>query len=51
MAGPTAKVLVYDLTVAGYRALDLGHLMKAYDFFKRNIELNSNNILKFYMPD
>ena len=51
MAGPTAKVLVYDLTCIGYRALDLGHLMKAYDFYSKNIQLTSNNIHEFYMPD
>ncbi len=51
MAGPTAKILVYDLTLIGYRVLDLGHLMKAYDFYKKNISLTSNNIRKFFMPD
>ena len=51
MAGPTAKVLIFDLTLAGYRALDLGHLMKAYDFYKKNIKMTSDNIRKFYMPD
>ena len=51
MAGPTAKTLVYDLTFIGYRALDLGHLMKAYDFYKKNIPLTSRNVLNFYMPD
>lgn len=51
MAGPTAKALVYDLTLVGYRALDLGHLMKAYDFYKKNIQLTASNIVKFYLPD
>lgn len=32
MRGPTAKVLVTDLTNNGFRALDLWHLAKNYDF-------------------
>lgn len=32
--GPTATVLAYDLTVAGYRALDVGHLDIEYEWFK-----------------
>lgn len=33
--GPTATVLAYDLAKAGYQALDIGHLGKAYDWLKR----------------
>lgn len=35
--GSTATVMAYDLTRAGRRALDLGHLPKAYDHFKRGL--------------
>ena len=51
MCGPTAKVLAYELTKDGYRALDLGHLMKAYDYYKRQIPLTSETINTFYGPD
>lgn len=33
--GPTATILAYDLANAGYQALDIGHLGKAYDWLKR----------------
>ena len=32
--GPTAKLLAYDLNKLGYRALDLGHMAKAYEWLK-----------------
>lgn len=32
--GPTAKPLAYDLHKLGYRALDLGHMAKAYEWLK-----------------
>lgn len=51
MCGPTAKVLVSDLTQCGYRALDLGHLAKDYDWYKRKIPFNSKNCRKFCAPD
>ncbi len=31
--GPSAGVLAYDLTVAGYQALDIGHLDLEYEWF------------------
>ena len=34
--GPTATVLAYDLGLNGYQALDLRHIAKDYDRFKRN---------------
>ena len=34
--GPTATVLAYDLTKAGYQALDLGHLDVQYEYSLRN---------------
>jgi glycosyltransferase family protein len=33
--GPTAKVLAYDLFVAGYRALDIGHIDMEYEMYLR----------------
>ena len=33
--GPTATVLAEDLTNAGYRALDMGHVDTAYEAFLR----------------
>ena len=35
--GPTATVLAHDLCVAGYRALDLGHLDLQYEYMKRGM--------------
>lgn len=35
--GSTATVLSHDLSREGRRALDLGHLPKAYDHFKRGL--------------
>ena len=37
--GPTATILAYDLAKAGYQALDIGHLGKAYDWLKRKEEI------------
>lgn len=37
MAGPTAKLLCADLVDEGFWTLDLGHLAKSYDWFKRGI--------------
>lgn len=51
MAGPCAKVLADDLSKDGYRALDLGHLMKDYDWYKKKIERNTDNLNKFFRPD
>ena len=35
-AGPVGKVLTYDLTKIGRRALDLGHLAKDYNIVMGN---------------
>ena len=43
--GPTATVLAYDLTKAGYQALDMGHMGKDYDWFKRKLD---KNVGKFF---
>lgn len=34
--GPTAKVLAYDLFIAGYRVIDIGHIDMEYEMFLRN---------------
>ncbi|MFV8211700.1 SP_1767 family glycosyltransferase [Streptococcus pluranimalium] len=34
MLGPTAKLLVRDLTEAGYQAIDLGHIDSEYEWFQ-----------------
>ena len=49
--GPTAKVLIRDLTNAGYVAWDVGHLAKDYDAFCHRIHQTKENIGKFYAPD
>lgn len=40
ICGPTATVLAYDLACSGYRALDLGHVVKSYDWYcsRKNID-------------
>lgn len=35
--GPTATILAYDLALAGYQALDLGHIDIQYEYYKRNV--------------
>ena len=47
MAGPTAGVLADDLSKLGYRALDLGHAAKAYDWYRREKEVTPD----FWRPD
>ena len=51
MAGPTAGVWAYDLSNIGYRALDLGHIAKAYDWYRRNIEITAKNEIDFFGID
>ena len=34
--GPAGKVLAYDMYQLGYRVLDLGHLIKDYDFYMKS---------------
>ena len=38
MLGPTAKVLAYQLSQLGYRALDLGHIDSEYEWMKMGAE-------------
>jgi len=33
MLGPTATILAYDLALIGYKAWDLGHIAKSYDYY------------------
>ncbi len=51
MAGPLSKVLASDLANIGYRALDLGHLMKSYDYYRKGIDITSETVKEFFKPD
>lgn len=51
MCGPTAKVLCSDLTKLEYRALDLGHIAKDYDWYKRDIPRAEDSCSNFFAPD
>ena len=51
MAGPTSKVLAYDLTQIGYRALDLGHIAKSYDYYMCEVTITDDIERKFWEPD
>ena len=51
MAGSTAKVLANDLSLMGYRALDLGHIAKSYDYYMRSVVFNSEIEEDFWKPD
>ena len=49
--GPCSKVLVRDLTKAGYLAWDIGHLAKDYDSYIKRTGRNREDIARFYAPD
>nr|WP_274636864.1 GT-D fold domain-containing glycosyltransferase [Microbacterium bovistercoris] len=49
--GPTATVLAYDLHRAGYRALDLGHIAKSYDWWLNGRAGKGDATAEFYAPD
>ena len=50
--GPTATILAYDLSQLGYTALDLGHICKSYDWWKKKLDIKSQQaISNFYSPD
>ena len=51
MVGPTATVLAADLSVVGYQALDLGHVLKSYDFLMKGNFLNLKNSNDFFSSD
>ena len=49
--GPTATVMAADLAAAGIRALDLGHLAKAYNAFRSGAATDAPANKKFYRAD
>jgi glycosyltransferase family protein len=52
ICGPTAKVLAYDLMKNNRRALDLGHIAKQYDWFKKNKRTDKMvDVADFFSPD
>lgn len=51
MVGPTSKVLADDLSKLGYTALDMGHIAKSYDFYKKDTAYTTENQNDFYKPD
>ena len=51
MLGPTAKVITYDLMKNKRRALDLGHLYKDYDAYRKNVTRDKVGISKFFDVD
>ena len=46
--GPTAKLLAFDLSKEGYRVLDMGHLAKDFDDYKKQSIKNKQTIGKFF---
>lgn len=51
MCGPAATVWADDLSKLGYRALDIGHVLKGYDFYMKALPQTAENVNKFYAPD
>ena len=53
--GPCGKILAYEMYQAGYRVLDLGHLIKDYNFYQKAQNMSKEAIekerLKFFLPD
>ena len=49
--GPTATVMAADLAAAGIRALDLGHLAKAYNAFRTGATTDAKAIKNFYKAE
>lgn len=49
--GPTATVLCYDLALLGYQSLDLGHIVKSYDYFMNNKKAKTMNELVDFFDD
>ena len=53
--GPCGKILAYDAFKVGYRVLDLGHLIKNYDFYQRRNEMTVDEFYQefttFCAPD
>ena len=42
--GPTGKCLAYEMYKKGYRVLDLGHIIKDYDFYKKSTKMTGKQI-------
>lgn len=51
IAGPTAKLLVFDLVNEGYRCLDVGHLAQDYNAYKTSMPTDAKSIGKFFGAD
>lgn len=52
ICGPTATVLCYDLACLGYRAIDIGHIAKTYDWYMKGKDVNNlENSKCFFAPD
>lgn len=49
--GATSKVLAYQLTKEGYLVYDIGHMLKDYDSYKKEIIVNHENAEMFYKED
>ena len=49
--GPTATILAYDLAKNGFQALDLGHVAKDYDWYKKEVIHTKDTLTRFYSPD
>lgn len=49
--GPTATVLAFDLAKEGYQAIDIGHLVKSYDTFKKNVNITPEFLSTFFAKD
>lgn len=49
--GPTATILAYDLAKEGFRAIDIGHIAKDYDAYKKKVLVNSKIIKDFFGPE
>jgi glycosyltransferase family protein len=45
--GPTATVLAYDLALAGYQAVDIGHIDLEYDWFRSKAKQRMDNKYKY----
>lgn len=51
MAGPAAKLWAFDLAKSGYRALDLGHIAKSYDYCMQGGVKTAEDTMKFFSVD
>ena len=49
--GPTATVLGYDLFKLGYRAIDIGHLAKDFDAYKKQLKVGDRRHTCFFAND